>query len=58
MIWQLPHAKCTYLIFRDIFQEVNKAQAIEVRDVTEKMHGGFCFALLFNTFWINLSEFW
>lgn len=33
MIWQLPHAKCTYLIFKDIFQEVNKvAQAIEVRD--------------------------
>lgn len=41
MTWQLPHAKCTYLIFKDIFQEVSKvAQAIEVRDVMEKMHGG------------------
>lgn len=40
MIWQLPHAKCIYLIFKDVFQEVNNvAQAIEVRDVIEKMHG-------------------
>lgn len=47
MIWQLPHAKCIYLIFPDIFQEVNKvAQAIEVKDVIEKMHGVLFFFFL------------